>query len=231
MRMPAKEVQIFPPFLSAIDTVAAKNTPVVVVLGDTKSEGPDMWPNFLRRRISTAVGGGVAVINQSVSAGTLTLYQPFGTGLTRFDRDVLGMAGVTHVFLFNASNDVNMPGMNGNRAEDVLPTSAITLAMKQVVERSHAAGLKVIGATLIPFEGVLRAGYASPEHRRQRNEVNAWIRNTRPFDALVDFDAVVRDPSRPERLLPAFDGGNHFTPSEAGMKALAKAVSADLFRK
>jgi len=89
----------------------------------------------------------------------------------------------------------------------------------------------VIGATLIPFEGVLRPGYATPEHMRQRNEVNAWIRNTRPFDAMVDFDAVVRDSSRPERLLPAFDGGNHFTPSEAGMKALAKAISVDLFKK
>src|SRR5439155_21381289 len=80
MRMPAPEVQIFPPFLSAVDTVAPKSTPVVVILGDTKSEGPDMWPNFLRRRISPPSGGGIAVVNQSQSAGTLTLYQPFGTG-------------------------------------------------------------------------------------------------------------------------------------------------------
>jgi lysophospholipase L1-like esterase len=231
MKMPAKEVQIFPPFLSAIDAVAPRSTPVVVILGDTKSEGPDMWPNYLRQRISKPQGGGVAVINQSQSAGTLTLHQPFGTGITRFDKDVLAVSGVTHVFLFNGSNDVNMPGMNGNRVNDVLPTNTITHAMKQVVDRSHAAGLKVIGATLIPFEGVLRPGYATPEHLRQRNEVNAWIRNTRPFDAMVDFDAVVRDPTRPERLLPALDGGNHFTPSEAGMKALANAIKVELFTK
>ena len=231
MRMPAPEVQIFPPFLSASDVVAPQATPVVVILGDTKSEGPDMWPNFLRRRISPPAGGGIAVVNQSQSAGTLTLYQPFGTGITRFDRDVLAVSGVTHVFFFNGSNDVNMPGMNGNRAEDVLPTAAITLAMKQVIDRSHAAGLKVIGATLIPFEGVLRPGYATPDHLRQRNEVNVWIRSSAAFDALVDFDAVVRDPSHPERLLPAYDGGNHFTPSEAGMKALANAIKAELFKK
>ena len=71
----------------------------------------------------------------------------------------------------------------------------------------------------------------SPDHLRQRNEVNAWIRSRAAFDALVDFDAVVRDPSHPERLLPAYDGGNHFTPSEAGMKALANAIKAELFKK
>ena len=111
-----------------------------------------------------------------------------------------------------------------------MPAEAIVLAMKQVVERSHAAGLKVIGATLIPFEGVLRPGYASPEHLRQRNEVNAWIRSSGVFDALVDFDAVVRDPGNRERLLPALDGGNHFTPSQAGMKALANAIKVSLFK-
>ena len=230
IRMPPKEIQIFSPFLAEIDTVAPKNTPVVVVLGDTKSHGPDMWPNYLRRRISPPRGGGIAVVNKSVWAGTLLLHQPFGTAITRFDRDVLGVAGVTHVFFFNASNDVNMPGMNGNRAEDVMSTGTITFAINQIIDRSHAAGLKVIGATLIPFEGVLRPGYATPEHLRQRNEVNAWIRSSHAFDALVDFDAVVRDPGHPERLLPAYDGGNHFTPSEAGMKALAKAIKAELFR-
>jgi lysophospholipase L1-like esterase len=231
MPMPQKSVQIYSPFLAEIDTVARKGTPVVVVYGDTKSHGADMWPNYLRRRISPSTGGGVAVVNKSLWAGTLTLYQPYGTAMTRFDRDVLAVAGVTHVLFFNASNDVNMPGMNGNRAADVLPTTAITLAMQQIIERSHAAGVKVIGATLIPFEGVLRPGYATPEHMRQRNEVNAWIRTAYPFDAMVDFDAVVRDPGHPERLLPAYDGGNHFTPSEAGMRALAKAIDVGLFKK
>jgi hypothetical protein len=231
MPMPQKPVQIYSPFLAEIDTVAPRGTPVVVVYGDTKSHGTDMWPNYLRRRISPSTGGGVAVVNKSLWAGTLTLYQPYGTAMTRFDRDVLAVAGVTHVLFFNASNDVNMPGMNGNRAADVLPTKTITLAIQQIVERSHAAGLKVIGATLIPFEGVLRPGYATPEHMRQRNEVNAWIRTVDPFDGMVDFDAVVRDPSHPERLLPAYDGGNHFTPSEAGMRALAKAIDAGLFKK
>jgi lysophospholipase L1-like esterase len=188
-----------------------------------------MWPNFLRRRISKPEGGGVAVINQSQSAGTLTLYQPFGTGITRFDKDVLAVSGVTHVFLFNGSNDVYMPGMNGNRAEDVLSTGAITLAMKQVIERSHAAGLKVIGATLIPFEGVLRPGYASPDHLRQRNEVNAWTRSSGAFDALVDFDAVVRNPVKPTKLLPAYDSGDGLHLNPAGYQAMADSIDLSLF--
>ncbi len=230
MTMPREPVEIFPPFLAAVDTVAPDSTPVVVVLGDTKSEGPDMWPHFLRYRVSPPSGGGIAVVNRSQSAGTLTLFQPFGTGLTRFDRDVLGTSGVTHVLLFNASNDINMPGMNGRRTEDVLATTTITDAMRQVVERAHAAGIRVIGATLIPFEGVARPGYATPEHMRQRDEVNAWIRSSGIFDGLVDFDAVVRDPEQPQRLLERFDGGNHFTPSEAGMRALADSIDTALFR-
>ena len=80
------------------------------------------------------------------------------------------------------------------------------------------------------FEGVLRPGYATPGHLRQRNEVNRWIRTTGAFDALVDFDAIVRDPRHPERLLPVYDGGNHFTPSEAGMKALANSINVELFK-
>jgi hypothetical protein len=228
---PATEpMEIFPPFLAAVDTLAPASTPVVVILGDTKSEGPDMWPHFWRRRVSPATGGGIAVVNRSQSAGTLTLYQPFGTGLTRFDRDVLGTSGVTHVLLFNASNDVNMPGMNGRRTGDVLATATITGAMQQVVERARAAGLGVVGATLIPFEGVLRPGYATPEHLQQRREINEWMRDSGAFDAIVDFDAVVRDPDHPERLLPRFDGGNHFTPSEEGMRALANAIDAALFK-
>lgn len=218
---------VYPPFLAAVDTMAPKSTRVIVILGDTKSEGPDFWPNYLRDRLAKS---GMAIANMSQYAGTLTLYQPFGTGLTRFDRDVLGVSGVTDVFLFNASNDINMPGMNGRRSEDVIPNEDIELAITQVVTRAHAAGLKVIGATLIPFEGVLRPGYATPDHMQRRDELNAWLRTTQPFDVLVDFDAVVRDPSRPERLLPAFDVGNHFTPSEAGEKALADAIHIKLFQ-
>jgi hypothetical protein len=143
---------------------------------------------------------------------------------------VLGVSGVTDVFLFNASNDINMPGMNGRRSGDVIPNEDIELAIRQVVTRAHAAGLRVIGATLIPFEGVLRPGYATPDHMQRRDELNVWLRTTKPFDALVDFDAVVRDPSHPERLLPAFDVGNHFTPSEAGEKALADAIHIKVFQ-
>lgn len=224
--LPAK-THVYPPFLAAIDTMAPKSTRVVVILGDTKSEGPGFWPNYLRDRLAKR---GVAIANMSQYAGTLTLYQPFGTGLTRFDRDVLGVSGVTDVFLFNGSNDINMPGMFGRRSGDVIPNEDIELAIRQVVTRAHAAGLRVIGATLIPFEGVLRPGYASPDHMQRRDELNAWIRKTKPFDALVDFDEVVRDPSDPERLLPAFDVGNHFTPSTGGEKALADAIDIKLFR-
>ena len=105
-----QKADIYSPFLTAIDTVATPSTRVMVCLCDTKSEGPDFWPNYLRDRISTSTGGGVAVANQAQYAGTLILHRPPGTGLTRFDRDVLAVSGATHVLLFNGSNDVVMPG-------------------------------------------------------------------------------------------------------------------------
>lgn len=225
--MPIAPTRIYPPFLSAIDVVAPEKTRVVVCLCATKSEGPDMWPNFLRDRISPPAGGGIAVINEAQSAGTLSLYRPAGTAITRFDRDVLGVAGVTDVLLGPglASNDVNMPGMNGQRAGDAMTNGAIIFGIRQIIERAHAAGIKVIGTTLLPFEGVLRPGYATPEHMEKRDAINQWIRTSGAFDGLVDFDAVVRDPADPERLLPRYDGGNHFEASEAGMRAMAAAVA------
>jgi lysophospholipase L1-like esterase len=224
---------LLPPFLSQVQVTASRATPVVVILGDTKSEGPGFWPNFLRDRLAPR---GIAVANVSQYAGTLYLHRPEGTGLSRFDANVPAMAGATHVFLFNASNDINMPGMAREgqyvmHPATKIPVDEIIFGLKQVIERSHAAGLKVIGATLIPFEGVEREGYASPEHLRMRDEVNQWIRSSGAFDAVVDFDAVIRDPAHPQRILPAYDAGNHFTPSEAGSRALAAAIQEALFRE
>jgi lysophospholipase L1-like esterase len=142
------------------------------------------------------------------------------------------VAGVTQVLLGPglASNDINMPGMNGQRAGDAMTNDAVILGIKQIIERAHAAGIKVIGTTLLPFEGVLRPGYATPEHMEKRDAINQWIRSGDGFDGFVDFDAVVRDPAQPERLLPRYDGGNHFEPSEAGEGAMAAAVNVNLFR-
>ena len=228
---PSKD-HVYPPFVSSIQTVAPASTPVVVIFGDTKSEGPGFWPNPLRDRLAPK---GIAFANVSQYAGTLFLHRPEGTGLSRFDQNVLSAAGVTHVFLFNASNDVNMPGManNGRYVMDPstrIPVEDVIMGIKQSIDRAHAAGLKVIGATLIPFEGVLREGYASADHMQMRDEVNRWIRTSGAFDAVVDFDAAIRDPAHPQRIKPEFDVGNHFTPSAAGGRAMAAAINEALFR-
>jgi lysophospholipase L1-like esterase len=99
--------------------------------------------------------------------------------------------------------------------------------LQAIATRAHAAGLKVIGATLLPFEGTLAA--YSPEGEQARQQVNAWVRQGGAFDAVVDFDAALRDPARPRRMLPRYDSGDHIHPGSAGYRAMADAVPLALF--
>src|SRR5690606_35783907 len=95
------------------------------------------------------------------------------------------------------------------------PTTAERLiwAYQQVIDRAHARGVKVAGATLTPYEG---AGYFSPEGEAIRQAVNQWIRTSGAFDAVIDFEAATRDPAQPGRFLPAYDPGDHLHPNDAG---------------
>ena len=105
----------------------------------------------------------------------------------------------------------------------------IAAALTQLVDRAHEKGIKVIGATLLPFEGTTIAGFFSPEKEIKRLAVNHWIRTTRKFDAVIDFDMITRDPGHPARLRPEFDGGDHLHPSDAGHQAMGEAIPLRLF--
>lgn len=226
---PTGDQHVHPPFLSAVEVVAPASTPVVVILGDTWSEGPGFWSSELRDR---AAPQGIAVVNMAQVAGALVYERPGGSGLARFDRDVLGVSGVSHALMFIGSNDIILPRPERG---DVLPVSTITWAMKQAADRARAAGLKVIGTTILPFEGIsqtVRPGLDSPEKGRMRAEINTWLRANRGmYDGFVDFDELLRDPQHPARLLPAYDWGNHFAINPVGSRKLADAFDLKLFRK
>ena len=128
---------------------------------------------------------------------------------------MIGQAGVRTVVLLEGINDIG--GSRG--ATD--PADLIAVH-RQFIQRAHQAGLKVIGATLTPYEG---AGYYTPEGEADRQALNTWIRTSGEYDAVVDFDKAVRDPASPSKMLPAYDVGDHLHPNAVGFKAMAQAFN------
>jgi lysophospholipase L1-like esterase len=164
----------------------------------------------------------LGVLNQGLSGNKIVLDIIGPSALARFDRDVLVQTGVTHVVVFAGNNDflfVFSP------VEDVQPSQVIQ-AYKQLIARGHARGLTIYGATLSPFGGF---ALSAPEKEARRQDVNQWIRSAGAFDAVIDFDAVLRDSSDPTRLRPEFDSGDHLHPNDAGYKAMADAIDLMLF--
>ena len=102
----------------------------------------------------------------------------------------------------------------------------VIAGLRQFIERAHVRGLKVIGATLLPFEG---ATYYSADGEAKRTAVNTWIRTGGAYDGVIDFDATMRDPQHPTKGLAAFDSGDHLHPNDAGYKAMGDAIDLALF--
>lgn len=154
-------------------------------------------------------------------------------GIKRFDRDVLSQSGVKYVILALGVNDILFPGSWVPATQPVTAKDLIS-GYRQLIVRAHSKGIRAIGTTISPFEHALFRdppfdAFYSPEKEKIREEVNAWIRSGGEFDGIVDFDAAVRDPSRPTQLLPAYDSGDHLHPNDAGYVAQANGISLALF--
>lgn len=216
------------PFLTEVDV--APGGAAVVTIGDsiTDGQGSTMnanrrWPDWLARRLQSELGGNerIAVANRGISANRLLadLSSALLAGrdaLERFDRDVLATAGVRGLIVFIGINDiVYSPSSNPIRADDMIA------GYRQLIERSRARGIKVMGATLLPFGGNV---YYSAGREAVRRAVNTWMRGAAAFDALLDADLALRDPQFPERLRAAYDSGDHLHPNDAGHQAIAAAV-------
>jgi lysophospholipase L1-like esterase len=227
-------------FLTGIDVTVIEPTGVIVALGDSITDGaistPDTnqrWPDLLAERLAAdADQPAMAVLNAGIGANRV-LKDPIegfefagANALARFDRDVLAQPGITHLIVFEGINDIGMPTLSGDPAEFVSAEELIT-GLRQLAERAHEHGIVAFGATITPFEGSM---VFSEEGEAIREAVNDWIRSGVAFDAVIDFDEVVRDPSQPTRLLPAFDGGDHLHPNDAGFKAMAESIDLALLR-
>ena len=236
--------------ISAVLVPAQASQRLVVAFGDSVTDGDQStadadrnWPSdFIRRLGKTSEGSKVAVINEGVVANRLLsdCFIPsagcFGpSALARFDRDALAMPGVTHIVLLEGVNDICFPGAKlgeGYLAEpsDVRSAEDVIGAYRQLISRAHARGVKIIGATITPFEGVDVPGYFSESKEAIRQAVNKWIRTSGSFDGVIDFDAVVRDPDHPSRILARFASQDHLHPNDGGYQSMADAIDVKLFR-
>jgi len=226
---PAKTIQ-FRAFISGVDVESATPARSVVILGDSISDGVGAtidtnrrWPDLLAGRLNAKGAKGWGVVNMGIS-GNRVLGDGAGvSALARFDRDVLMQTGVTHVVVMEGINDIGIARNNPSPSADDL-----IVGHKQLIDRAHARGLKIYGATLTPYEG---AAYYSPEGEAKRQALNNWIRTSKAYDGVIDFDMVTRDPAAPTKFLPAYDSGDHLHPGDAGYKAMGDAVDLALFGK
>lgn len=212
--------------LTGLDVDAPGSSASVVTLGDSITDGrgsvPDhnnRWPDNLARRLNTnAPTANIAVVNMGVGGGAVVRGGLGPTALKRFDRDVLQTGGVRWVIVFEGVNDIG-----GSRGPNVA-TNLIN-AYQEFIDKAHAKGLRIYGATITPL-----GFYFSPAHETARKTVNEWIRTSGKFDAVIDFDAAVRDPANPTNLLTDCDSGDHLHLNVAGYQRMADAIDLTLFK-
>ena len=219
------------PFLAGVDVVNDRGTGVIVALGNSITDGARStananarWPDVLARRLLASREPAKGVANAGISGNRVLTFGTGPSALARFDRDVLLVAGVTHVILLEGINDIRA-GIN--RPAEAITADDLIFGYRQLIARAHERGLVIIGGTLTPAGGAERH---PPENEAIRQAVNDWIRSSGAFDAVIDFDKATRDPEHPDRLLPAYDSGDHLHPSDAGYRAMGEGIDLSLFR-
>jgi len=219
------------PLLTAIDVINTNSISAIAVVGDSITDGwgstlsaNQRWPNHFTRRLFAESGAQkFAVVNAGISGNRVTSQgnSLFGQNLqARFERDVLALSNVTHMVLMEGINDIGM-----STSGSLISAAEVIGGYRQVIARAHAGGMKVIGATLTPYEG---AAYFTPEGELVRQEINTFIRSGGEFDGVIDFEKAVRDPANPSRILPEFTEDN-LHPNDAGYAAMAQIVDLGLF--
>jgi lysophospholipase L1-like esterase len=212
------------------------------------------WPDVLAERLQNCADkdAPVGVLNEGIIGNRLVSDSssprqkggPFGavfedlgpaigeSGVARFNRDVLQQSGVKFVVLALGINDILFPGAFVP-ARESMSAQTLIAANRQLLARAHKKGVKAIITTLPSCEGAFFRGplitFCTPENEKVRQEVNTWVRTTKEFDGMIDFDLPVADPSHPARILPEYDSGDHLHPNDAGYVASANAVPLTLF--
>lgn len=221
-------------WLSNVQVLAPMDVAAIVAFGDSITDGarstPDAdrsWPSRFARRLAANRGTAhVAVLNQGIGGNRILRDGTGPNALARFDEDVLSPAGVRWLIVLEGINDIGQGARLNANPENAVSAAELIAAQRQMIERAHMRGIKVIGATLTPYGG---AAYGSEKGEGIRDAVNTWIRTSGAFDAVVDFEAATRDPNNPKQFRAEFDSGDHLHPSDAGYQAMADAIDLAIF--
>jgi lysophospholipase L1-like esterase len=240
--MPATSTTITSWFwLTGVEVLGSDSSRAVVAFGDSITEGFNSttdanhrWPDFLAGRLLAHRGTrNVAVLNEAIS-GNRVLNDEIGPNAQkRIDRDALTQGGLAYVILLEATNDLGFSQLSpGTFPPGVaLPNVSaddIIAGYKQFIQRVHQQAAKIYGGTILPFQG---AFYWDAAAEVKRQTINTFIRTSGKFDAVIDFDAVIRDPSNPTRINPIYDSGDHLHPNDAGYAAMGNSIDLELFEK
>ena len=218
-------------FLTGVEVDTPRRSSAIVTLGDSITDGlhstPDAnkrWSDRLAERLRSRKGGStVAVLNAGIS-GNRILHDTVGTSASaRLDRDVLVLSGARYVIVLAGINDIGFPGSPS--ADEIIA------GHRQIIDRAHAMGLKVYGGTLTRFQAYLPGIYYTAGGEAKRQAVNHWIRTSKAYDAVIDFDKAIRDPINPAIIRAAYDSGDNLHPNDAGYRAMADAIDLSLFRE
>ena len=223
--------------VSGIDVSGSEGASAIVAFGDSITDGHgattngnDRWTDVLAERLQGSRRNDLGVLNQGIGGNHLLTDGLGPNALARFDRDVLAQTGVQYAIVFEGVNDLGGLTRLGEVSGEAHAAMVhrILGAYEQMILRAHAHGIRVFGATITPFVG---SDYFHPPASTEadRQKINEWIRAAGHFDAVIDFDKVTRDPQRSDRLLPAYDCGDHLHPNPAGYRAMGKAIPLTLF--
>jgi len=221
-------------WLSGVDVLAPANTGLIVAFGDSITDGAtstpntdSSWPSQLAARLAANKStANWAIVNEGISGNRLLNGGMGIAALARYDRDVLDQPGVKWVIVMLGINDIGLGSLPGTAPEDTITAQDLIAGQKQLIDRAHLRGIRVIGATLTPYVGAM---YASQQGETQREALNDWIRTSGAYDAVFDFDKVVADPQNPKQILASFNISDHLHPNDAGYKAMADSIDLSIF--
>ncbi|MBV5316737.1 MAG: SGNH/GDSL hydrolase family protein [Desulfobulbaceae bacterium] len=229
-------------FLTDVEVLSGADARAIVMVGDSITDGVGStadanrrWPDALAARLqSDPELASIAVVNAGISGNRILndgAGQPFmgPSVLSRFDRDALSKPGVRWILFMAGINDISAAGLLATPKGHVSAQQIID-GIQVLIGQAHEKDLKIWGATLLPFKSPMQSAHME-EAEAKRQIVNAWIRTGSTFDAVVDFDRVIRDPTHPDRFLPAFDSGDHLHPNDAGYAAMAASLDLRLFNQ